>query len=280
MRRALLLLLLAVPAAAIDIDHEEYSILGWNDACGVAVERYAYPKLGQGIVSEPITTRVGTIAIVTATPVVQTNWYMEADGSNTYDLPHIQRVRKQLKKVGFEKPGFSEVLRLDEPHGTTPGTADVIFSTASLDAKPESWPGPEWRWSAAHYNPLNTCVLMVFEKAAEKRRYKFVLARYNNAAARTDRARAHTTDGRALFEDGHLRGALAETEIGAKLAPELAGTRYHYAALLALNGRDDDAMKELQAAVTRDRRMAAKAADDVDFDSLRVRQDFLDLTRP
>ena len=280
MRALLLLVLLAGPAAALDIEHEEYIILGWNDACGVAVERYAFPKLGQGIHGEPITSRVGTIAIVTATRVVQTNWALEADGPNTYDRPHIERVRKQLRKVGFEKPGYAEKIRLDAPTAQTPGTGDVIFSTASLDAKPDAWPGPEWRWSAAHYNPLNTCVLLVYERAKERQRYKFVLARYENPAARTDRARAHTTNGRSLFENGDLEGGLAETEIGAKLAPELPGTRYNYAAMLALTGRLEESMKELQAAITRDRRYADKARDDEDFDSLKVRQDFLDLVRP
>ena len=269
----------ALPAAAIDIEREDYKIIGWNDACGVAVERYAYPKLGQAIYGEPVTTRVGTIAIVTATPVVQTNWMLESDGPNTYDLRAIERLRKDLKKIGFERPGFAERIRLDVATSDKPGTADIIFSTATLEARPSEWPGPEWRWAGAEYNPLTTCALLVYARAGERERYKFVLTRIYNAASRGDRARAHTTNGRNLFDDGDLAGALTETETGAKTAPELAATRYHYAAMLALSGRDEEAMVELRAAIKRDARFADKAAEDLDFDSLRVRRDFLELVK-
>jgi len=40
--------------AALDIEHEEYAIIGWNDACAVAVERYAYPRLGRRSTPKPI----------------------------------------------------------------------------------------------------------------------------------------------------------------------------------------------------------------------------------
>lgn len=277
--RFLALLLISLPAAAIDIEREDFKVIGWNDACGVAVERYAYPKFGQAIYGEPVTTRVGTIAIVTATPVVQTNWMLEADGPNTYDLPAIERLRKQLRKIGFERPGFPETIRVGAATSDKPGTADIIFSTATLEARPAEWPGPEWLWAGANYNPLSTCALLVYARAGERERYKFVLTRIYNAASRGDRARAHTTNGRNLFDDGDLAGALAETETGAAMAPEIAATRYHYAAMLALSGRDEKAMAELRAAVRIDPRFASKAADDLDFDSLRVRKDFLDLVK-
>ena len=271
-RAAFLASLLVLPASAQEVEKEDYKIIGWNDACGVAVERYAYPRFGQAIYGEPITTRVGTIAIVSATPVVQTNWMLEADGPNTYDRAAIERIRKQLKKIGFEKPGFPERIRLDAKTSDKPGTSDIIFSTATLEARPAEWPSSEWRWRAAHYNPLTTCALMIFERPGE--RFKFVLTRIYNPSSRSDRARAHTTNGRNLFDEGDLEGALAEAKTGAELAPELAATRYHHAAMLALSGRDEEAMSELRAAVSRDSRFAAKAADDLDFDSLRVRQDF------
>lgn len=275
--RFLLLLLLAAPAAALEIDHEEYKIVGWNDACSVAVERYAYPVLGEAILGEPITSRIGTLAIVTAKPTVETRWVLETDGENTFDKKAIPAFLKKLRKAGFDRPGFTETIR-DAKTVDGPGSAEVILSTASLEARPDFWPDTtQWRWGWAHYNPLSTCALLVYEKLGEKERYKFILTRIYNAKARIERGRAHTTNGRLLLNEGDLPGALAETEIGARAAPEVGAARYHYAALLALNGRLDDSLKELLAAEKLDPRFAAKAATDVDFDSLRNRQDFQEL---
>ncbi len=272
-----MLALLPLSARALDIEHEEYVVVGWNDACSVAVERYAYPRLGEAIASEPITSRIGTLSIVTAKPTVETRWVLETDGANTYDKGAIDVIRRRLRKAGYERPGFNEVIR-DSVTVESPGSAEVILSTASLEARPDFWPDTrQWRWGRAHYNPLSTCALLVYEKIGEPQRYKFLLTRIYNASARSERGRAHTTNGRLLFNNGDLPGALAETEIGARAAPELGGTRYHYAAMLAMNGHLDDALRELLAAVKIDPRFADKAATDEDFDSLRNRQDFQEL---
>lgn len=272
-----LLAALAAPAAALDIEREEYKVIGWNNACTVAVERYAYPALGQAIHGEPITARLGTLAIVTEKPVVETRWVLESDGANTYDRFSIAAFRRKLRKAGYDRRGFDETIR-DAATVESPGSADVILSTAILEARPDFWPDTrEWRWGRAHYNPLGTCALLVYEKIGERDRYKFLLTRVYNASARSDRGRAHATNGRLLFNAGDLAGALAETEIGARTAPELGGTRYQYAAMLALNGRLDEALRELLAAIKIDGRFAAKAAKDEDFDSLRSRQDFQEL---
>lgn len=275
--RVLLLLLLAAPAAALEIDHEEYKIIGWNDACSVAVERYGYPVLGEAIVGEPITSRIGTLAIVTAKPIVETRWVLETDGVNTYDKNAIPAFRKKLRKAGFDRPGFSETIRAAAAD-QGPGSAEIILSTGILEARPDFWPDTtQWRWGWAHYNPLSTCALLVYERIGEKDRYKFILTRIYNAKARVERGLAHTTNGRLLFNDGDLAGALAETEIGAQTAPESGVARYHYAALLALNGRPSSAMKELLAAIKLDEHFREKASEDLDFDSLLVRQDFREL---
>jgi tetratricopeptide (TPR) repeat protein len=276
-RSLLFLLLLAARASALDIEREEYRIVGWNDACSVAVERYAYPRLGEAAISEPITSRIGTLAIVTAQPTVETRWVYQADGTNTYDKSAIGPFRKKLRKAGYDRPGFNETIR-NAATVLSPGSAEVILSTAILEARPDFWPDTgEWRWGWAHYNPLSTCALLVYEKIGEHDRFKFILTRIYNASARSDRGRAHTTNGRLLFNDGDLPAALAETEIGAQMAPEVGATRYHYAAMLALTGRLDDSLRELLAAIKRDEHFAGKAAKDVDFDSLRNRQDFQEL---
>jgi hypothetical protein len=274
LRFLLLLALLPLHASALNIEREEYKVIGWNDACSVAVERYAYPVLGAAIYGEPITSRLGTLAIVTAQPVVETRWVYEADGPNSYEKFAIGSARRKLRKAGFERPGFDEVIR-DSVTVVSPGSAEVILSTAILEARPDFWPDTrQWRWARAHYNPLGTCALLVYERIGERERFKFVLTRIYNASARSDRGRAHTTNGRLLLNDGDLPGALAETEIGARMAPELGATRYHYAALLALSGHDDDSMRELLTAIKIDGRFLEKAAKDADFDSLRVRQDY------
>ena len=274
MRPLLLLALLAVPSAALEIDREEYRIIGWNDACAVAVERFAYPRLGEAIVGEPITSRLGTLAIVTDKPIVETRWVLQADGANTHDKYAVAGFRRKLRKAGYDRPGFSEIIR-EEPPVVSPGSAEVILSTAILEARPDFWPDTtEWRLAQIHYNPLSTCALLIYDKYGERERFKFLLTRIYNASSRSDRGRAHTTNGRLLYNAGDLPGALAETEIGVMAAPEVGGTRYHYAAMLAQTGRLDDAMRELLAALKIDDRFASKAATDVDFDSLRNRQDF------
>jgi tetratricopeptide (TPR) repeat protein len=271
---AFLVLLLSAPSRAIDIEREEYKIIGWNDACSIAVERYAYPVLGQGLYGEPITSRVGTLGIVTAKPTVETRWVFEADGTHTADPGLIAGIRKNLRKAGYDRAGFREHIR---DARTSPGasTADVILSTATLEARPDFWPDTtEWRWAWTHYNPLSTCALLIYEQIGQRDRYKFLLTRIYNASARVDRGRAHTTNGRLLFNDGDLADALAETEIGARMAPEIGATRYHYAALLSLNGRLDEAMSEVLAAVKLDASFRAKAATDLDFEPMLNRQDF------
>ena len=277
MRALLGLALFAVPAAAVlDIEREDYKIVGWNNACSVAVERYAYPKLGEAIYGEPVTTRVGTLSVLSGVPITVTRWVLEVEGLSTFNPLAIDRIRKQFKKAGYDRPGFSETIR-DAATADDPRVRGVLLSTATLEARPDAWPGPEWRLGQAHYNPLTTCALLIYEKIGERERFKFLLTRIYNPSARSERARAHTTNGRLLFNSGDLEGALAEVEIGAKLAPEVGATHYHYAAMLALSGRLEEAVAELAAAIKRDPRFAAKAADDLDFDALRPRDDFRSL---
>ncbi|UPT74044.1 MAG: hypothetical protein M0D55_19835 [Elusimicrobiota bacterium] len=277
MRLALLLIGLAVPSSALDIAREDFGVLGWTDACSVAIERYAYPYLGEAMQAEPITSRLGTLTIELKTPVTVTRWVFEADGVNTYDPHAIETAKRKLRKAGFDRPGFYELIR-DSETVVSPGSAEVILSTASLDARPDFWPDTrEWRWARAYYNPIGTCALLVYERIGEPERYKMLLTRYYNPAARSDRGRAHVVNGRLLFNKGDLASAFAETEIGARLAPEVGGVRYQYAAMLAMTGHPDRAMKELLAAIKREPGLRKRALDDLDFETLHDRQDFQEL---
>lgn len=271
------LLLLALPAAALDIEREEHSVIGWDGGCGVAVERYAYPVLGQAIRGEPIVTRIGTITIAPGKNRTVTRWVLEADGPNTWNEPVARKAVADLRAKGYHRAGYPEVIR-DSDTVRVPGVAGVIFSTETLAARPEFWPGPEWRWAQANYNPLTTCALIVFEKPGE--RFKFLLTRVYNPSLREERARAHAANGRLLFDTGDLDGALAETGIAARLAPEVPAVRYHHAASLALTGRLGAAVDELRAAIKLDPRLAERAREDIDFESLRPRQDFRKLVSP
>ena len=52
-KAALLLLFAVLPARAdIGIEREEWRVVGWNDACGVAFVHLSYPKFGEAIHGE------------------------------------------------------------------------------------------------------------------------------------------------------------------------------------------------------------------------------------
>ena len=276
-RAAALLILAASPAIAVDIERETYRVLGWNDACSVAIERFAYPKLGQAFYGEPVTTRVGVITIEPGQTLSGTTWHLEADGPRTWKPAAVKELEAELAKSGYDRPGFEETIRV-EPPVDAPGVREVILSSATLHAR-SPWPAAQWRWAAAHYNPLGTCALLVFERRQQYTRYLLRLARIDNPRARMDRAHAHMANALILFDRGDPEQMLAEAGIAARLAPEKAAARYHHARALALAGDLDQAASELGAAVKLDKRYSAKARDERDFESLRERPDFQGFTQ-
>ncbi len=276
--------LLAVPAAAqnmddLGVDHEEWKVIGWNDACGVAFEHLYYPKLGEAMVGEPISTRVGTARIPPGTEKWTARWTYEADGALSWNEREVAAAEKELRKAGYSRPGYPETIQ-DAPIGRQPLLADTILSTATLSPRlDEGWSTAEWRWAGADYNPLGTCALLAFEKRGAPRHYRLQLLRVYNPRARIDRAYAHASNARLLFDAGSLDAAAPEAETAAALAPELPIARYEHAAMLALTGRINAAADELAVAIKLDPKNAAKARDDVDFADLRGRDDFKDMTR-
>ena len=281
---AMLPLLLAAAALAapsadkLTIAREDWSVIGWNDACSVAVTRRAYPRLGDAIAGDPVMTRVGTITLRPGEEQPERLWTLELDGQLSWDGPAFRKAEQELRKAGWSRPGYSETISAG-PIGSQPGLAETLLSTSTLRLRRKPhWPPSGWRWSAAHYNPLSTCALLVFETGEGGINHRFLLARIHDPRARIDRARAHTENARLLLDAGELRRAAAEAENGARMAPELAITRYHHAALLALTGRPDEAMKELSEAVRLEPDYREKARLDRDFSELRPRQDFARLT--
>jgi hypothetical protein len=278
---AVLLSVLPRPAAAqnmddIRLEKETWSVVGWNDACGVAVTRLSYPRLGDAIHGEPVMTRVGTLSIPTGGETASRRWTLTADGPLTWDARGFAKAEDDLRQAGFSSAGYPETIR-DAAVGDQPGLAETIFSTATLSSRlpPGAWPGKGWRWAATDFNPLTTCALLVYESPA--RRVRFLLTRVYDPAARRKRAYAHASNARLLFDSGDLDGAAAEAATAAALDPGLGIARYNHAALLALTGWPNEAVAELAAAVRIDESYRTRAAKDRDFDGLRAREDFRDL---
>lgn len=281
---ALAALVLASPSRAaeakdIGVDHEVWSVIGWNDSCGVAFTRLAYPKLGEAMMAEPVMTRAGFMSIAPQKEEAEARWTLESDGALSWDKKAFKKAEKDLIKGGYSRPGYPDVIR-DGPIGDQPGLAESILSTATLSVRlKKGWPGPEWRWAAANFNPLGTCALLAFEKRAEPRRYRFLLVRVYNSRARIDRAYAHASNARLLFNAGNLDESAPEAATAAALAPELPIARYEHAAQLALTGHHNEAVTELAAALKLEPKYKEKARTDLDFADLKRRDDFREITR-
>ena len=284
MRTLALALLLVLPAAAqspddLDVDHETWRVIDWNDGCGVAFEHLYFPKLGEAIASEPIATRIGTATISPGREKYAARWTLQADGRLSWDERAAAQAEKELENAGYARAGFPEIIQ-DAPIGDQPRLAETLLSTATLSARLTSgWPGPEWRWTGGSYSPLGTCALLSYERRDRPRRYRLLLLRVYNPRARLDRAYAHATNARLLFNAGNLAVAAPEAETAALLAPELPIARYEHAAMLALTGNSNEAVDELSAAVKLEPKYREKARGDIDFADLKDRQDFRKITR-
>jgi tetratricopeptide (TPR) repeat protein len=274
-------LALTTAARAVDdsgLKSEEWTVLGWNDACSVAFEVKDFPKLGHGLQDDPAETRIGTLTIDPGKETSKLSWNLELDGPYSWDQRMAAASEKDLRENGYDRPGYLETVRVEV--GNQPGLADVLQSTVTLSARLKTgWPGHEWRLSGADFNPLSTCVLLAYDRRSGGPRRRYHLVRVYASRARLERARAHTENALLLYQAGNLEVAAAEAANAAQLAPELPISRYHNAALLTLVGHIDEAMVELAAAVKLDPALRAKAREDEDFESLRVRDDYQDLVR-
>lgn len=269
------LLLAALPLlAATGAEREELHVIGWNDACSVAVKHLLFPRLGEAISGEPIAARIGTVTIPPGEQRASPKWFQESRGALSWDAEAFEKVEKQLRALGYEREGFPETIR-PQVSDAQPGLAETLLSTRTLALRPGlDWPGEGWRWTEARYSPLGTCALLLFEDGSSPPRPGWLLARVYNPRARLDRSRAHAANARLQLEAGELELALAEAATAAGLAPESALARYVHAGLLSLSGRTDAAVAELRAAIALDPEKTRQAREDRDFDNLRAREDF------
>jgi hypothetical protein len=267
--RALLcasLLLAAASAVGQVVERETFSVLGWNDACSVAVQQLGYPVLGEAIQDEPVLTRAGTITIPPGEDNAQTFWDLDWKGARTWKAADAKKVLQGLAASGYTRPGFQEDILL--PRKEAPHSFETtILSTETFGLRADfPWPGGDWRWEQVRYSSLGDCGLFIFRKGEDGRSfYRYFLLRLYNPSVLAQRAQAHLTNSRLLFDSSELEPALAEATTAASMRPELAAARYRHAALLCLTGHLNESVSELGAAIRLDAKLAETARTDPDF---------------
>ena len=261
-----LLALSAAPASAQTVERETFAVIGWNDACSVAVQQFGYAPIGEAVVGEPVRTRIGTVTIAPGQEAPRTVLIADWVGAQTWDRKEAKKIVQNLVAAGYVEPGYTEDIRVPLKESPRP-YEDVILSTATFQIRaPFQWPGGDWRWEKVVYSPLGTCGLFVYSRRHKSRPfYRTALYRFYNPAVRLQRAQAHQTNSRLLFEASDLEGALAEAATAAHLQPDLALARYRHAVLLCLSGRLNESVAELGEAVKRDPKLKDQARRDPDF---------------
>ena len=196
-------LLAAGPAAGQTIARETFSVLGWNNACSVAVQHFGYAALGKTIQDEPVLTRIGAITIPPGENASRTVWAMNQGA---------KKALQDLVAAGYERPGITEDIRIPRAKTLHP-IEEIILSTAAFGLRAEfPWPGGDWRWEQVRYSPLGDCGLFIFSRREDNRTfYRYFLLRFYTPSVRSQRAQAHLTYSRLLFEASELEAALAET---------------------------------------------------------------------
>ncbi|MCX5796906.1 MAG: hypothetical protein NTY77_15530 [Elusimicrobia bacterium] len=257
---------------------EDLAVLGWNNACSVAIRHIGYGTTGADLLEEPLRTRIGTLTIPPGEDASHGAWAADWTGSHTWNKVAAKKALQELTDAGYKRPGFQEDIRIPL-EGPPHPFEEVILSTAAFGLRAQlKRPGGDWRWEQVRYSALGDCGLFIFtRRPAGRPFYRYSLLRFYNPSARIQRAQAHMTNSRLLFEASDLEGALAETATAAHLQPDLAANRYRHAALLCLSGQLNESVAELDAAVRRDPKLAARARSDPDFSEVYEFPRFRDL---
>lgn len=280
--RGLLLLLLAATARGamspeeqrLKYGYEEVVVLGWNEGCSVAIRHFRYPAVVEGSQADPASGRMGTVTLEPDQSRAAVKWALQVKEGSPYTSHYAAATQTSLQRVGYTRPGYVERVR---PEPVVPGKGfERLKSTGSLEvgyALP--WASAPYAMSRIHYSPLGTCAFVVFERpGVPPNLFKYQLARVP-VEVRRKRAEAHVAHALALYHrQSDLYGALEEAEIAATMDPRLAQARYHYAALLATHGRNEEALKELREAVLLDDRYVKAATEAVEFEELRKQPRF------
>lgn len=277
MRAPILVALIFAPGLAFaqTADREELSIIGWDDACSVAISHYGYHTL----VPNPIRVQIGTLDIQPGKESYQAHWSADLSGDDVWRSAEIETIRQKLVS-SHPRPGFLEIVRGAASDRRT-ALDDILLSTRTFHLRSfANWPTAPWRPEQIHYSPWATCALFVFvDTRVPNPHYRYTLARLYNPAARTTRAHAHDAKALMFLEKSDLENALKESAIAAQMAPLDASSRYHHATMLCLSGSLPEAEAELAEAVKLSPRYKREARTDKNFESLFSSPRFKDITR-
>lgn len=257
---------------------EEFSFLGWGPSCSAALRHVKYPDKSEST-GEPKEWRIGSVSIPPDASKPREDWVMASAQSRFWD-PSLAGNTAQRLSRNHPQRGYVETVR-EAPLGPSPELAGLILTTAPFQTPPTRWPGPPFALRTVYYHPLGTCALLLFKEAGAgpKARFKWNLVRVLNPGVRKQRAHAHATNGILLYtKSSELDGAMEELAIAAHMDPNYPPARYHHALLLAAQGRMDEALPELKAAVKLDPKLAEEAWDSAEFELLRDDKRFLAIT--
>lgn len=258
--------------------YEEFSHLGWGDACSIAVKYLRFPKEGVGMRGIPDAFRVGIISLGPQDDKQAERWTYASDKGTGYSPESLAAVSEELRDKGrHDQAGTVERLRFRRV-ADQPGLEDFLMSTAAFRTDPVISGIPDrFRFSAVYYSPLGSCALFLFQDAGNHRDgIRTVLARLPEPGIRHQRARAHVTNGLLFYRnEADLAAAEAELAVAATMDPRYGLARYHHAVLLTLHGRFDEAVASLKAAVARNAEYADEARRAPEFDALREDGRFL-----
>ena len=249
--------------------YEEVAVLGWNDACSVALRHYRYPPFAEGAEPEPVAGRVGAVVLKPDSALPRGVWTLEVKEGTLWDRAQAAAAHDALTRIGFTRQGLRERLRKEPAPPGGPRLA-TFESTASLRvgyAVPI--PSAPYSLSWVDYSPLGNCAFLLYEKQGRPPGvYRYQLVRIP-LDVRRERAQAHLKNAELLYRKGEdTYGSLDEAEIAAGMDPRLGEARYRYAMMLALHGRFDEALRELREAVVIDPAYGRQAKEAVEFDDL------------
>lgn len=260
MRFLLPLVLLTVPARSAL--RESVRVVGWNEGCAVAV---AHVTRDNG---QAVGARVETLTLADGSDIVSPEVLLDNHGRWAASPEPMRAATNSLRAAGYIRAGYAETIRLES-------VANGLVTKTIAGQSPK----PDEEWVEANFNPASNCALLIFRKIGEKETVRLKLTRLESAAERLGRGREHAHAADKLFSSGDMYGAAEEAQTGARVAPELAATRYRNASALALNGKSEAAIEELQTAFMIDPSFRAIARDDAAFDEMRANDDFRDALR-
>ena len=262
--------------------YEEFSHLGWGDACSIAVQYLRFPKEGVGMRGIPDAFRVGIISLGPGEDKQTERWTYSSEKGTGYSPESLAAVAEELRDKGrHDRAGMVERLR-QRRVADQPGLEDFLMSTDSFKTEPVISGVPDrFRFSAVYYSPLGSCGLFLFQDKDNPRDgIRTVLARIPEPGVRHLRARAHVNNGLLFYRnDADLVSSEAELAVAAAMDPRYGLARYHHAVLLTLHGRFDEAIESLKAAVARNAEYADEARRAPEFDALREDSRFLALLK-